>query len=394
MPRRLHETTLRAGGRAPCSRPHGPGQESQRSRGAPGRQFLWSVTCGERPLRGRGRGGTRLQREARQVAGAPRRRPGNPRRADPRRRRRRGRHRARERPGARRYREYCHSRRSRRRCRCRRRRRYGRRQQMSTISVVTAVDPRRADHLATTWNSLACQVMPPGWSWEWLVQCDSTDPADQQAVRQHLPDDPRISFAASRHGGPAIARTMTLARARGRLVKTLDADDRLTGGALARDIEAHSNPGVLWSASRVVDEYPDGRRENHFPWDPPGGPIRSGTACAAYKQGWRILVHPATLCIRSPILLALGGWMALPASEDTALLMALDACGDGFFIPEPGMIYRRWSPQMSASAQHVEPYELGARRTLVLHRAQAISDWVAGRSNEVPVGVDFPVRTR
>jgi hypothetical protein len=128
---------------------------------------------------------------------------------------------------------------------------------------------------------------------------------------------------------------MTLARARGRLVKTLDADDRLTEGALARDIEAHSNPGVLWSASRVVDEYPDGQRENHYPWDPPGGRIRSGTAYAAYKQGWRILVHPATLCIRSPILLALGGWMALPASEDTALLMALDACGDGFFIHEP-----------------------------------------------------------
>ena len=85
---------------------------------------------------------------------------------------------------------------------------------MSTISVVTAVDPRRADHLAASWHSLASQVMPAGWSWEWLVQCDSTDPDDQQTVRRHLPDHPQISFAASRHGGPAIARTMTLARAR------------------------------------------------------------------------------------------------------------------------------------------------------------------------------------
>jgi hypothetical protein len=89
------------------------------------------------------------------------------------------------------------------------------------------------------------------------------------------------------------------------------------------------------------------------------------------------------------ILLALGGWMALPASEDTALLMALDACGDGFFVPETGMIYRRWSPQMSASAEHVESYELDARRTLVLHRAQAVSDWLAGRSYEVE-HADFP----
>ena len=263
---------------------------------------------------------------------------------------------------------------------------------MSTISVVTAVDPRRADHLAASWHSLASQVMPAGWSWEWLVQCDSTDPDDQQTVRRHLPDHPQISFAASRHGGPAIARTMTLARARGRLIKTLDADDRLTEDALSRDIEAHSNLGVLWSASRVVNEHPDGRRENHYPWDPPAGRIRPGTACATYQRGWRILVHPATLCIRFPILLALGGWMALPASEDTALLMALDACGGGFFIPETGMIYRRWAPQMSASAQHVESYELHARRTLVLQRAQAISDWVAGRSNE-GAGADFPVCT-
>jgi hypothetical protein len=211
-------------------------------------------------------------------------------------------------------------------------------------------------------------------------------------VRRHLPDHPQISFRASRRGGPAIARTMTLARACGRLIKTLDADDRLTEDALARDIGAHSHPRVLWSASRVVNEHPDGRRENHYPWDPPAGRIRPGTVCAAYQRGWRILVHPATLCIRFPILLALGGWMALPASEDTALLMALDACGGGFFIPETGLIYRRWAPQMSASAQHVESYELRARRTLVLHRAQAVSDWVAGRSKEV-AGADFPVCT-
>lgn len=242
------------------------------------------------------------------------------------------------------------------------------------VSVVTAVDPHRADHLTEAWKSLAGQEMPAGWDWEWLVQCDSTDPDDQQIVRKQLPNDDRVSFSASRRGGPGVARTMSLARAHGRLVKCLDADDQLTAGVLARDIAAHSQPDVKWSASRVLNEYPDGERSEHYPWDPKAGRVISGAAWRLYASEHRILVHPATLCVRFSLLLALGGWMALPASEDTALLMALDACSDGWFSREPGLLYRRWAPQMSQSVEHHDPSELATRRRLVSLRSAAVAD--------------------
>jgi hypothetical protein len=204
------------------------------------------------------------------------------------------------------------------------------------------------------------------------VQCDSTDEDDRESVRSLLPRNERISFGASRKGGPGIARTMALARGNGSLVKTLDADDQLTTGVLARDIEACSQRGIGWSASRVVDDR-DGERSPHYPYDPPEGRLRSGLVYRAYtKEDFRILIHPATLCARRWLVVALGGWMALPASEDTGLLMALDAVSDGWFSAEVGMIYRRWAPQMSASPEHADPDELAARRGLAIERADAL----------------------
>lgn len=243
---------------------------------------------------------------------------------------------------------------------------------MSLVTVITAVDPQRSMHLPATWESLAAQNLPEGWGFEWLVQCDETDADSRESVKSLLPDDDRISFGASRKGGPGIARTMALARGTGSLVKTLDADDRLAPGVLARDIQACSRRGIGWSASRVVDDR-DGELSPHYPYDPEEGTLRSGLVYRAYtKEDYRILVHPATLCMRRWLVVALGGWMALPASEDTGLLMALDAVSDGWFNAEVGMIYRRWAPQMSASPEHADPEELAARRGLAIERADAL----------------------
>lgn len=243
------------------------------------------------------------------------------------------------------------------------------------ISVITAVDPDRAEHLPEAWTSLRDQELPDDWGWEWLVQCDSTDPSAVKHVRALLPaaDDKRVSFGSSRAGGPGIARNMALARSEGALIKTLDADDRLTPGVLARDIHACLQPGVRWSASRVLNDHGNGELIEHFEQNPSPGRVRSLSAYMAYThENWRILVHPASLCINADALLALGGWMALPASEDTGLLLALDSVGDGWFHDEPGMLYRRWNPQMSAQPEHVDQAELDARRALIVARARAM----------------------
>lgn len=66
--------------------------------------------------------------------------------------------------------------------------------------------------------------------------------------------------------------------------------------------------------------------------------------------------------------------MALPASEDTGLLLALDAVSQGWFTAEVGLLYRKWHGQVTAAAAHVDETELAARIALVHARALALAD--------------------
>jgi glycosyltransferase involved in cell wall biosynthesis len=249
---------------------------------------------------------------------------------------------------------------------------------MNTVSIITAVDPTAAEWLPETYASVAAQELPDGWNLDWHVQSDSLDSADVAAVRALVPDQPWIQFGASRRGGPGIARTMALARTTGSLIKVLDADDILTPGALSRDIAALNNRWVGWTTSRVLDMTGDAFTP-HSDYDPSEGRLKSGSAYAYWLQHeFGILVHPATLCVRRWLLLAVGGWMALPASEDTSLLLALDAVSDGWFTEEPGLHYRRWPRQMSASAAHYDPDERAARRQLITDRVEAIGMLIDG----------------
>ncbi|MFF7095817.1 glycosyltransferase family 2 protein [Streptomyces rubradiris] len=239
------------------------------------------------------------------------------------------------------------------------------------VTVVTAVHGPSARFLPDAYASLCAQRLPDGWEWEWVVQEDGT--TDQ--VRPYLPDDARVSFRQGRPGGPGVARTIALSRARGAYVKVLDADDRLTPGALARDLAVlEARPAVGWTTSRVLDLLPDGSTAG-FPGDPDDGPLERGTVLAHWKRNdFRLPVHPATLCVRRGLLLALGGWMALPASEDTGLLLALDAVSRGWFSARTGLLYRKWDGQVTGQAAHVDPAERAARTAVAEARARALAD--------------------
>ncbi|MEU3522961.1 glycosyltransferase [Streptomyces sp. NPDC038707] len=238
------------------------------------------------------------------------------------------------------------------------------------VTVVTAVHGPSARFLPDAYASLCAQQLPAGWEWEWVVQEDGTT----DEVRPYLPDDARVSFRQGRPGGPGVARTIALSRARGAYVKVLDADDQLTPGTLARDLavlEAH--PAVGWTTSRVLDLLPDGSTAG-FPGDPDEGPLERGTVLGHWKRNdFRLPVHPATLCVRRELLLALGGWMALPASEDTGLLLALDAVSRGWFSARAGLLYRKWDGQVTGQAAHVDPAERAARTTVAEARARALA---------------------
>jgi glycosyltransferase involved in cell wall biosynthesis len=239
-----------------------------------------------------------------------------------------------------------------------------------TVTVVTAVHAPAAGYLPEAYASLAAQLLPDGWDWQWLVQEDG-ETAD---VAPYVPDDPRVSFGQGRPGRAAMARTLALARAEGEFVRVLDADDLLTPGALARDVAALTRPGTGWTVSRALDLLPDGSTAE-VDDGPPEGPIAPGGVLAAWRErGFLPPVHPATLCVRRDLLLALGGWTALPASEDTGLLLALDAVSPGWFTAEPGLLYRKWPGQATAAAAHTDAGERSARAAVLQARALALSE--------------------
>lgn len=238
------------------------------------------------------------------------------------------------------------------------------------VSVITAVHAPAAQYLGDAYRSLAAQRMPVGWDWQWIVQEDGQtgEPA------KLLPDDKRISAGTGRHGGPGVARTLGLARAEGEYVKVLDADDQLTPGALAREIAVlDERPEVGWTTARVLDLLPDGTTIG-FDSDPDEGVLQRNVVLNFWRaHNYRAQVHPATLCLRHDLLLALGGWMALPASEDTGLLLAANAVADGYFVAEAGLLYRKWPGQMTGAAAHTEASERDARMSLIASRATALA---------------------
>ena len=246
---------------------------------------------------------------------------------------------------------------------------------MPLVSVITPVLPAHSAWLSDTWESLRQQDAESDhpWEWEWLVQRDGPEP-----LLEPLPDDGRIHEQANPVAfGPALARTLALARARGSLVKVLDADDRLTPGQLAREVAVfRSHPEVGWLTSAALDLMPDGRCVAPGP-EAQEGEIPIGWVADRWRQQDRRLpVHPATLCVRSELLRALGGWMALPASEDTGLLLALNAVAKGWHLGPTGLLYRKWPSQLTASSllesRHSHRHDA---YSMAEQRAEALRAW-------------------
>jgi glycosyltransferase involved in cell wall biosynthesis len=240
------------------------------------------------------------------------------------------------------------------------------------IIIVTAVHAPSAPFLTEAHKSLRAQELPDGWEWHWVIQEDG----ESDTVAPYVPDDTRVTFRQGRPGGPGVARTIALAHADGPYVKVLDADDQLMPGVLARDLAVlEADPAIGWATSRVLDLLPDGSTAG-FPGDPDEGPIERGAVLDFWTANdWRAQVHPASLFVRRDLLLALGGWMALPASEDTGLLLALNAVSRGWFSAEVGLLYRKWEGQVTGQASHVDPAERDARMAVVAARARALADF-------------------
>lgn len=240
---------------------------------------------------------------------------------------------------------------------------------MRTISVITAIHDPDPHQLEEAYESLRAQELPEGWELEWAVQEDGRTGVAEQL----LPPDAFITFQQGRHNGVAITRNLALARVRGELVRNLDQDDVLTPGALARDIEVMlTYPDVGWTTSRALDLLPDGSTVG-FADDPPAGRLEPPMVLEHWRShDFRLPVHPTTMCFRRPLLVALGGWMAVPGSDDTGVLIAASVVSTGYFRAEVGLLYRKWPGQVSAGAEHSETVERRARMSLISERADEL----------------------
>lgn len=240
---------------------------------------------------------------------------------------------------------------------------------MPTLSVITPVYDPVPSQLRAAYDSLASQELPTGWGIEWLVQEDSRTGIAETILPKH----DWITHGSGRHSGVAMCRNLALSRANGDLIKNLDDDDILTPGVLARDINVLvSNPDIGWTTSRVLDLLPDGSTVG-FPNDPEHGRLPPGVVRRHWRtHNYRLPVHPTTVCMRKPLAVALGGWMAVPGSDDSGLLVAASVVSTGWFTSDVGLYYRKHPNQVTADADHLEPIEWNARMELIDQRAEAL----------------------
>ena len=239
---------------------------------------------------------------------------------------------------------------------------------MPTFSIITPVFAGGDAYLRETYESIASQRLPAGWSIQWIVQEDGKT----GTPLERLPDRTWISTSMARRGGAARARTIALDRAEGVLLRALDADDLLPDEhALARDIEVLvANHDLGWTVAPALDLHPDGRI-NPGPAGPPPGRLAAGLLADGLRVGAKLAVGTTTT-MYTELLVALGGWPAIPAFEDIGPLLAAEAVAMGWMQTEPGLIYRKHPRQSTAEPEYHEESERVVREAVVLRRADAI----------------------
>lgn len=243
---------------------------------------------------------------------------------------------------------------------------------MPVISVVTAALPNAHNYLQEAYESLAAQELPDGWTWEWVLQEDGDTGQLRSELSADALADPRVTLGGNEPSGPGMTRNLALTRATGELIRVLDSDDLLTPQALAREVtilDLYADVG--WTTCQVLDLHPGGSTTT-FHDDPVGGRLERQFVSNYWLEHHLSPVHPASMCVRRGLLLAVGGWMALPTGEDTGLLVALSEYSDGWFIDTPGLLYRQHEKQITKSDLHRDPDRQELRWKIITERINSI----------------------
>lgn len=238
---------------------------------------------------------------------------------------------------------------------------------MPTVSIITAVHAPSAGFLDDTASSVAGQILPQGWDLEWVVQEDGDTPA----LADYFASVPYARFGANgRQLGVPGTRNLALDRAKGGLVRVLDADDVLLPDALASLIPHFERANIHWAVGQADDLMTDGSR---VPWEPliPTGLVQAGAVNDwAIEHGGNWPIHGAGLTMRTDTLRAFGGWAGTPNDEDLVMFAALSEACDGYNDPGITWLYRQHPGQVTRTAAVRKLSE--ASRRIALSRVQAV----------------------
>jgi len=206
------------------------------------------------------------------------------------------------------------------------------------VTVVTAVLPARAEHLAYAAASVErCRAAAAagGWALEWIVVMDGPG----AAPRVRCDEFSRVPARA----GISAARNVALAKAGGAWVVPLDGDDVLDEAGFAALLAAlDGDRRLCWlSANRLLM---DGRRTAHWNDEPRRWPA------GALAERWTspFAFHPNCLLVRTDVALRAGGWPAVPVNEDMAFALLVAEEAGGASTTPVLTRYRVWDRQETA----------------------------------------------
>ena len=206
------------------------------------------------------------------------------------------------------------------------------------LSIITAADPQRLDHFDAAAASVARLHDHAELPVERIVCLD--DPAASVS-------GPDIVLALPAQRGQSTARNWALAYAQGDLVHPLDADDEIVVNGLIKACETLcADDDLGWVAGdRVIQR---GERlwfplteDHHF----------AAGAQHVFLQEWVAPFHYNSIVARRRLVLAAGGWPAVPTGEDFAMVVALNRLSAGKFIADVVGVYRVWERQVTKTKE-------------------------------------------
>ncbi len=210
------------------------------------------------------------------------------------------------------------------------------------VTIVTGLLPDEKGHLAgmaSTVDAAQASLAPAGWGLSWIVIIDGRGALPQV----ELPKGTKLERMAD-HAGRTACLNRAASLCHPSWVMALYPGDTLVAGGLCDLLTEPVLRGVKWCGGKVVLV---GNR---------GTETVSTVTPREWKryelaENWTIpfAYHPATLIVRSQILLAAGGWPALTGSENLGLALNVSDLADG--VVTAHTILRRQLPVVTARSQ-------------------------------------------